>query len=36
MQLRPIPEPASLMVWSLLGALGIVVWRRRSKRCGVD
>ncbi len=30
----PIPEPSTLVIWSLLGALGITVgwWRRRRKR----
>jgi len=29
----PIPEPSSLIIWSLLGVLGITVgWQRRGKR----
>ena len=33
MTLTPIPEPASVIVWSLLGGLGITIawWRRRRK-----
>ncbi len=33
-QLTPIPEPSAVVVWSLLGVLGITIgcWRRRRSR----
>jgi hypothetical protein len=34
LQFNPIPEPSTLIIWSLLGAFGISVgwWRRRRRQ----
>ncbi|MCP4192953.1 MAG: PEP-CTERM sorting domain-containing protein [Planctomycetaceae bacterium] len=27
-----IPEPTTMLIWSVLGGLGLLVWRRRSNQ----